>query len=38
MDYLYDGSFEGLLTAVYYSYYEEKAERKPYTEVLAIRL
>jgi len=26
MDYLYDGSFEGLLTAVYYSYYQEKAD------------
>jgi len=26
MDYLYDGSFEGLLTAIYYNYYEEKAD------------
>lgn len=26
MDYLYDGSFDGFLTAVYLSYYEEKAE------------
>ncbi|NLP44532.1 MAG: DNA metabolism protein [Peptococcaceae bacterium] len=26
MDYLYDGSFEGVLTAIYYNYYEEKAE------------
>ncbi|RNC28663.1 MAG: hypothetical protein AWM53_01323 [Candidatus Dichloromethanomonas elyunquensis] len=25
MDYLYDGSFEGLLTAIYLNYYEEKA-------------
>jgi hypothetical protein len=26
MNYLYDGSFDGLLTAIYYSYYEEKAD------------
>ncbi|UWG97702.1 TIGR03915 family putative DNA repair protein [Dehalobacter sp. DCM] len=26
IDYLYDGSFDGLLTAVYASYYEEKAQ------------
>lgn len=26
MDYLYDGTFDGLLTCVYYSYYEEKAD------------
>ncbi|HHV65578.1 MAG TPA: DNA metabolism protein [Peptococcaceae bacterium] len=26
MDYLYDGSFDGLLTAIYFSYYEEKAD------------
>jgi len=26
MDYLYDGSFDGLLTAIYHSYYGEKAE------------
>ncbi|NLI93885.1 MAG: DNA metabolism protein [Peptococcaceae bacterium] len=26
MDYLYDGSFEGLLTSIYLHYYEEKAE------------
>lgn len=26
MDYLYDGSFDGLLSAVYHSYYQEKAE------------
>lgn len=26
MDYLYDGSFDGLLTSIYLSYYEEKAE------------
>lgn len=26
MDYLYDGSFDGLLTAIYQSYYEEKAD------------
>ncbi|WP_227018073.1 TIGR03915 family putative DNA repair protein [Sinanaerobacter chloroacetimidivorans] len=25
IDYLYDGSFEGLLTCIYYHYYEEKA-------------
>jgi len=25
MDYLYDGSFEGLLTAIYYNYYREHA-------------
>ncbi|QHI73948.1 DUF4130 domain-containing protein [Aminipila terrae] len=25
MDYLYDGSFEGFLTCIYYHYYEEKA-------------
>jgi len=25
MDYLYDGSFEGLLTCIYYHYYKEKA-------------
>ncbi len=25
MDYLYDGSFEGLLTCIYYNYYGEKA-------------
>ena len=25
IDYLYDGTFEGLLTCVYYNYYEEKA-------------
>ena len=26
MDYLYDSSFDGLLTCVYYSYYEDKAD------------
>lgn len=26
MDYLYDGSFDGLLTSIYYSYYEQRAQ------------
>ncbi|WP_054696996.1 TIGR03915 family putative DNA repair protein [Syntrophomonas palmitatica] len=32
MDYLYDGSFDGLLTCVYYNYYREKANGIYYRE------
>ncbi len=40
MDYLYDGSFEGLLTCIYFNYYEEKAsgiyQREYYQPALMI--
>ncbi len=32
MDYLYDGSFDGLLTCIYYNYYREKADGIYYRE------